>query len=116
VLRKIARHAIIDMRRGAETWSDCLDIDTVPESEAALTVPSHLQPEAICALSRSVEAYQETIAALSPRCCEAFALYVSDNLTNQEIARRMGVSLARGNQYISRAKHVCLARRSSENG
>ena len=40
-------------------------------------------------------------------------MYLFDELPNQEIAQRMGVSLSMVNQYISRGKLACAARRKA---
>jgi RNA polymerase sigma-70 factor (ECF subfamily) len=54
-------------------------------------------------------AYLRAIDILPARCREAFSLYAFDELPNKEIAARMGISLSRVNQYISRGKLACAA-------
>ncbi|WP_367379848.1 sigma factor-like helix-turn-helix DNA-binding protein [Comamonas testosteroni] len=53
----------------------------------------------------------DTIEGLPPRCRDAFCMYIFDELPNKEIAERLGVSLSMVNQYISRGKLACAARR-----
>ena len=57
------------------------------------------------------QAYLDTINALPPRCREAFRMYLFDEITNKQIAERMGVSLGMVDQYIKRGKLACQARR-----
>lgn len=111
LLRQVALRAKIDLdRRAAIRQHD--DIDALEESRQP-TVAAHLQPEAAYASSQAIDAYLETIEALPPRCREAFCMYLFDELPNQEIATRMGVSISMVNQYISRGKLACAARRKA---
>lgn len=111
LLRQVALRAKIDLdRRAAIRQHD--DIDALDESLQPAS-PAHLQPDAAYASSQAVEAYLDTIEALPPRCREAFCMYLFDELPNQEIAERMGVSISMVNQYISRGKLACAARRKA---
>ena len=86
------------------------DIDALDEALQPAS-PQRLQPEAAYASSQTVQAYLATIEALPPRCREAFCMYLFDELSNQQIAERMGVSISMVNQYISRGKIACAARK-----
>ena len=111
LLRQVALRAKIDLdRRGAIRQHD--DIDALLEADQPAS-PVHLQPEQAYASAQAIDAYLETIEALPPRCREAFCMYLFDELPNQEIATRMGVSLSMVNQYISRGKLACAARRKA---
>lgn len=115
LLRQVALRAKIDLdRRAALRQHD--DIDALQESQQPAS-PRHLQPEEAYAASQNIGAYLDTIAQLPPRCSEAFCMYLFDELPNQEIADRMGISLSMVNQYISRGKLACAARRRAlDNG
>lgn len=111
LLRQVALRAKIDLdRRAAIRQHD--DIDALEESRQPAS-PAHLQPDAAYASSQAVDAYLATIEALPPRCREAFCMYLFDELPNQQIAARMGVSISMVNQYISRGKLACAARRKA---
>ncbi|QEI06894.1 RNA polymerase sigma factor [Pigmentiphaga aceris] len=111
LLRTVALRAKIDLDRRAELRQhesiDGLDDASQPAG------PNHWQPDAAYASSQAVQAYIGTIEALPERCREAFCLYLFDELPNKEIAERMGVSLSMVNQYISRGKLACAARRQA---
>ncbi|MFT3719291.1 RNA polymerase sigma factor [Pseudorhodoferax sp.] len=111
LLKQVAVHTKIDMdRRAAVREHD--DIDALGEAEHP-AAPQHLQPEEAYASSQTVQAYLDTIEALPPRCREAFAMYLFDELPNKEIAERMGVSLSLVDRYIKRGKLACMARREA---
>jgi len=111
LLRQVALNAKIDMdRRAGVRRHD--DIDALDEADQPAG-PRHLQPEEAYAASQAMHAYIEVIEALSPRCREAFAMYLFDDLSNREIATRMGVSASMVDQYIKRGKLACAARREA---
>lgn len=111
LLRKVALNAKIDLDRRAEVRQHD-DIDALGEASQPAS-PRHLQPEEAYASSQAIQAYLDTIEELPPRCREAFCMYLYDELSNKEIAERMGVSLSMVNQYISRGKLACAARRKA---
>ncbi|GAA5233390.1 RNA polymerase sigma factor [Verticiella sediminum] len=111
LLRQVALRAKIDLDRRAEVRQHD-DIDALEEARQPAS-PRHLQPEEAYASAQAVRAYLDTIDALPPRCREAFCMYLFDGLPNKEIAERMGVSLSMVNQYISRGKLACAARREA---
>ncbi|MPS87600.1 MAG: RNA polymerase sigma factor [Comamonas sp.] len=109
LLRQVALRAKIDMDRRAEVRQH-QSIDSLEELDQPAS-PLHLQPEHAYASSQSIQAYLDTIEGLPPRCRDAFCMYIFDELPNKEIAERLGVSLSMVNQYISRGKLACAARR-----
>lgn len=111
LLRRVALRAKIDLDRRAEVRQHD-DIDALDEAREPAAA-RHLQPDEACASSQSIQAYLSAIESLPPRCREAFCMYAFDELPNQEIADRMGVSLGMVNQYISRGKLACAARRDT---
>ncbi len=112
LLRQVALRAKIDLDRRAQVRQH-EDIDALEETRQP-TAARHLQPEEALASNQAVQACLEAIEALPPRCKEAFCMYAFDELPNKEIAERMGVSLGMVNQYISRGKLACAARRDSQ--
>lgn len=109
LLRQVALRAKIDLDRRAQVRRH-EDIDALDEASQPAAA-RHLQPDEACASSQSIQAYLDAIESLPPRCREAFCMYAFDELPNKEIAERMGVSLGMVNQYISRGKLACAARR-----
>lgn len=109
LLKQVALNAKIDLDRRAQLRQH-EDIDALDETQQPAS-PQRLQPEAAYASSQTVQAYLATIEALPPRCREAFCMYLFDELSNQQIAERMGVSISMVNQYISRGKIACAARK-----
>lgn len=109
LLQRVATHAKVDMDRRAAV-REAEDIDGLDE-DLRPTAPSHLQPEAVYASTEAVRAYLQAIESLPPRCREAFSLYVFDDMSKQDIADRMGVSLSMVKQYVTRGKAVCADRR-----
>ncbi|MBV7534970.1 sigma-70 family RNA polymerase sigma factor [Duganella sp. sic0402] len=111
LLKKVALHLKIDMDRRADIRRHD-DIDALGEAETP-AAPAHLQPEQAYASSQAAEAYIKAIEQLPERCREAYSMYVFDDLSNREIAERMGISLSMVNQYIGRGKLACAACRTA---
>lgn len=109
LLKQVALNAKIDLDRRTQLRQH-EDIDALDEALQPAS-PQCLQPEAVYASSQTVQAYLATIDALPPRCREAFCMYLFDELSNQQIAEHMGVSVSMVNQYISRGKIACAARK-----
>jgi RNA polymerase sigma factor (sigma-70 family) len=114
LLRKVAVHLKIDMDRRADIRRHD-DIDDLAEPDIP-ALPAHLQPEEVYSSAQAAEAYLKAIEQLPERCREAFSLYVFDDLSNKEIAARMGISLSMVNQYIGRGKLACTACRDAIEG
>jgi len=111
LLKQVALNTKIDMdRRAAVRQHD--DLHALGEADHPVA-PRCFQPEEAYASYQAVQAYLDTIEALPPRCREAFAMYLFDELPYKEIAERMGVSLSLVDRYIKRGKLACLARREA---
>lgn len=113
LLRQVALNTKIDWDRRASIRQHD-DIHELLEAEQP-HAPRHLQPEEAYAASQTVQTYLATIDALPPRCREAFCMYIFEDLSNREIAERMGVSLGMVDRYIKRGKLACIARRAEVN-
>jgi RNA polymerase sigma-70 factor (ECF subfamily) len=111
LLKKVAVHLKIDMDRRADIRRH-EDIDGLAEADMPAS-PEYLQPEQVYSSSQAAQAYMKTIEQLPERCREAFSMYVFDDLSNKEIAARMGISLSMVNQYIGRGKLACAACRAA---
>lgn len=109
LLRQVALNTRIDWERRASIRQHD-DIHDLLEADQPRS-PQGLQPEEAYASSQTVQAYLSTIEALPPRCCEAFCLYLFEDISNQEIADRMGVSVSMVDRYIKRGKLACMTRR-----
>ncbi|WP_404832941.1 RNA polymerase sigma factor [Alcaligenes nematophilus] len=107
LLRQVALNTRIDWERRASIRQHD-DIHALLEADQPRG-PQALQPEQAYAASQTVQAYLDTIEALPPRCREAFCLYLFEDITNQEIADRMGVSVSMVDRYIKRGKLACMA-------
>jgi RNA polymerase sigma-70 factor (ECF subfamily) len=107
LLKQVALRLKIDMDRRAEI-RQYDDLDDLDESDM-LALPAHFQPEEVYATAQIAAAYLRAIDILPARCREAFSLYAFEELSNKEIAARMGISLSMVNQYISRGKLACAA-------
>jgi RNA polymerase sigma factor (sigma-70 family) len=57
----------------------------------------------------ATRALREAVAALPPRCREAFVLYVSERLTTAEIAARLGISQNMAQKHVRLALQRCRA-------
>ena len=111
LLKRVALHAKIDMdRRAAVRQHENIHaLDAADQPVAS----SSCQPEDACAAKQAAQAYLDAIETLPPRCRAAYSMYLFDDLSNQEIADRMGVSLSLVERYIKRGKLACLACREA---
>lgn len=107
LLYQTARRLIIDLHR-RDRLRDHPDLDSLDEAELPRQ-PASLEPDAVLATSRAVQAYVATIEALPPRCREAFVLFAFDGLSQREIARQMGTSVSMVEKQIARARLACRA-------
>lgn len=111
LLRQVALRAKIDLdrRAGVRQHDSLEDLDEAAHPAG----PAHLEPAHAYASAQSVDAYIQIIEALPARCREVFYLYLFEEVTNQEIADRTGLSLSMVNRHISRAKLACAAHRKA---
>ncbi|VFR16742.1 FIG006045: Sigma factor, ECF subfamily [plant metagenome] len=107
LLRRIARNLLVDEHRRANLRLHA-DLDGLAEEEQPMA-PAASQPEQAACSSQAVTAYLDAIAALPPRCREAFLLHVLDGLPQAEIARRMGVSVSMVEKHLVRGMVACRA-------
>lgn len=107
LLRQVALNTKIDWDRRA-SLREHDDIHDLVEAEQPAG-PQNLQPEDAYASSQIVQAYLDTIETLPPRCREAFCMYLFEDISNKEIAARMGISPGMVDQYIKRGKLACMA-------
>ena len=112
LLRQVAVRAKIDLDRW-EALRQAVDIDALDES-CQPAIPEHEQPDERYASVQLAESCIAAIERLSPRYRETFCLYLFDELPNAEIARLMGISLARVQHYICTGKDACQTCRAAE--
>ncbi|MFC3691581.1 RNA polymerase sigma factor [Chenggangzhangella methanolivorans] len=87
--------------------------DLLFDRDAALDLADD-QPDAERAVDarQRLRAFSETIAALPPRCREAFVMSRFEGLANSEIALRLGISRNMVEKHVMRALLACRATRS----
>jgi len=68
-----------------------------------------LQPFERLAENQYTELIVKTIEALPPRCREAFILHRLEGLSQQEVAKQMGISTNMVEKHIIRAMMACRA-------
>lgn len=105
LLYRTARNLVIDHHRRIQVRRH-EDLDALPEIEHPSVAP-HLQPEQALLSQQLVDNYAAVIEALPPRCREAFILYIFDELTQIQIASRMGISVSMVEKHIVRGMLAC---------
>ncbi|MDP5239277.1 sigma-70 family RNA polymerase sigma factor [Uliginosibacterium sp. 31-16] len=104
-LYRTARNLLIDQsRRKAVRQHEALD--SMPEAQHP-PAPRHLQPEEALASRQNIHAYTTAIEALPPRCREAFVLHIFEDLSQAEVAQRMGISVSMVEKHIVRGMLTC---------
>lgn len=119
LLYRTARNVQIDQYRRAQVRGTAVPLDDAAESpagQAALRAGAADEPEAALAAAQGVQAMLATIGALPLRCREAFLLHKFDGLPQQEVARRMGISVKMVEQHIKRAMLACRQCRDAMDG
>jgi RNA polymerase sigma factor (sigma-70 family) len=105
LLYRVAHNLVVDRHRRAEVRSHD-DIHSLPEAQHPV-VAAHLQPEeALCGL-QTARAYERTIAALPPRCRQAFILHVFDGLSHAQVAQQMNISISMVEKHVARGLLEC---------
>lgn len=106
-LYQTARHVMVDQHR-RDRLRDHENIDTLADTDQPV-LPTRLQPDAILASAKAVEAYVATIEALPPRCREAFMLHMFEDWSYAQIAEHMGTSVSMVEKHIARGRLACRA-------
>lgn len=105
LLYRTARNLVIDQHRRREVRQHD-NLDDLPESDHP-QAPQHLEPDAALASQQVIRAYVATIEALPPRCREAFVLHIFDELSQAQIAQRMGISVSMVEKHVVRGMVAC---------
>jgi RNA polymerase sigma factor (sigma-70 family) len=105
MLYRIARNLVVDRHRH-DRVRDHDDIDALAETEQP-QAPAHWQPEEALAAAQTSRAYVAAIESLPPRCREAFILHVCDELSQAQVAERMGISRSMVEKHIVRGMLAC---------
>ena len=108
LLHKIARNLVVDRYRHGETGGDFFGQEML-EKHPQGRVSAQTQPEAVYETREILAACAKVIAALPPRCREAFKLHVFEGASNIDIARRMGISVSMVEKYLMRGRAACDA-------
>lgn len=69
--------------------------------------PTLLPPERIVLASQLLDNVGDAIAALPPRCQEAFILSRQHGLSYTEVAQQMGISVSQVEKYMVRSLRAC---------
>jgi RNA polymerase sigma factor (sigma-70 family) len=102
VLFASARNAATEHLRSRLRRSDIM-ASLVPEQLAAAPI----SPQATLEAREAISALDEALAQLSPRCREIFIRRRVEGLSNEEIARRYGISINSVEKHIARALRHC---------
>jgi RNA polymerase sigma factor (sigma-70 family) len=102
-LRTVVRNVLTDkyreMSRFVPIATEGHDQDDIPLTEDQIT-PS---PEKLADIQQRLQALQNIIDCLPPRCREVFWLYRIDGLAQTEVASRLNISLNMVERHIMRA-------------
>ncbi|AYD04745.1 RNA polymerase sigma factor [Neorhizobium sp. NCHU2750] len=105
VLYASARNAATEHHRSQRRRSEIIS-RVVPEQFAAPPA----SPEATLQARQTLSALDQALTQLSPRCREIFILRRVEGVSNEEIARRHGISINSVEKHIARALRHCQAR------
>jgi RNA polymerase sigma factor (sigma-70 family) len=103
-LFRTAANIAIDRRRRAEVHRRVTDLPLFHEFADKLT------PERRAAGEETLQRLERLVAALPPRCQQAFVLSQRDGLNTVQIARAMNVSESMARRYVMRALLHCRTR------
>ncbi|SHI08276.1 RNA polymerase sigma factor [Pollutimonas bauzanensis] len=102
-LRAIVRHALVDQFREASRWVELPDEEGPVSSafdDASGFAPS---AERLADLKQRLQAMQQILDCLPPRCREVFWLFRIEGYTYREIAASLGLTLRTVERQIARA-------------
>lgn len=93
-LFRMAANLASDVRRGGRRREqrDGAWLDATTHRVGAEPIVDAADPERAIDARRQLKAVAETVAALPPKCRQAFELHKFEGLTHAEVAARMGVS------------------------
>lgn len=121
LLYRTARNLLIDQHRRADVrgetpQSSGTDGGTDPmDLLNGIAAPSVCEPEVAAASAQTVSALLAAIGALPLRCREAFILHKFDELSQVEVAARMGISVKMVERHIKLGMEACrLCQRRTE--
>lgn len=106
-----ARNAAYDAYRHNRIVAASADTlaDLHPEAD-------HRDPEAHVAARETLDAVDQALAALSPRCREIFILRRVHGQTSADIARRFGISVSAVEKHVARALRACQKALEDDHG
>ncbi|WP_455815043.1 RNA polymerase sigma factor [Pseudomonas graminis] len=104
LLYHIARNLLVDRYRHQQRQSH-ENLDDIDES--CIVAPGGWQPEAQAESSQYAAHLVATIDSLPPRCRQAFVLHRFDGLSQNEVAKQMGISTNMVEKHILRAMTAC---------
>ncbi|HEX6860998.1 MAG TPA: sigma-70 family RNA polymerase sigma factor [Caulobacteraceae bacterium] len=84
-------------RKAGWRWGSQEDLDQVDD------LVDELSPERILISKQALEQVVRALADMPPRTAQAFFLYRFGNLSQEEVARRMGVSLKAVEKFLRKA-------------
>lgn len=110
LLYRTARNLVVDRhRRAAVRRHDALEDLAEDDHPSA---PPRTQPDEALASRQDARACLAAIEALPPRCREAFVLHVFDELSQAQVAERMGISVSMVEKHVARGLLACRAAHS----
>ena len=99
-LYQTARNLVADNHRAFSRFP-------LEEKEEECLAPGYEQPEAALFSELRQKALMKTIAALPPRCKEAFWMHRIEGRSQAEVAGKMGISINMVQKHIIRATLAC---------
>lgn len=108
LLYHIARNLLVDRYRQQKQFGETQAI-----AADEMLAPGGEQPDNLFENQQYINAIVAAIEALPPRCREAFILHRIEDLSQSEVAARMGISTNMVEKHIIRAMLACRACRDS---
>lgn len=113
LLYRTARNLVIDRHRRSAVRGQASEGNPMDGDDAAgdilatLAAPAASEPETAAMSAQAVDAMLAVIGKLPLRCREAFILHKFDDLSQAEVARRMGISVTMVERHIKLAMQAC---------
>jgi RNA polymerase sigma-70 factor (ECF subfamily) len=102
-LRTIVRHALVDQFREAARWVEWPDEEGPASSAVDDAFGYAPSAERLADLNQRLQAMQQILDCLPPRCREVFWLFRIEGYTYREIASNLGLTLRTVERQIMRA-------------